>query len=149
VPETNFEWSLAHPEVIGARERREIDIRTDMARTRLATVRHNGLPAATELHLALEPPAAEPPAQTVAPGLSSPLLEEARQLKVFEDFKYLTDLRRRPGVEIDPAEWRTRLGDHTNLDPEARRRQLQAYVEHHYEMSPPAADLDPALVTPR
>lgn len=145
-----FEWSLADAGVLGAVDRAEIQARSDCARGLLNRVRHPEVPSVTELHLPLAAPVVGHGRSAPSPGLASPLIEEARILRLHADFKSLSDLHRRDQDAAWTAAWQAEFDALAALAPEhrldARRELLQRYLESAYEAEDGFEGLDSPLV---
>ncbi|HSW14451.1 MAG TPA: trehalase family glycosidase [Solimonas sp.] len=148
-----FEWSVADADVLGPGDRAEIQARSDCARSLLNSVRHPSVPAVTELHLPLARPVVGHGRSDPSPGLASPLIEEARNLRLHDDFKSLSDLHRREQDAASTAQWQEEFAALSTLPPEERlerrRALLTCYLASAYEAEDDFEGLDSELVQPR
>ena len=132
-----FEWSVADGDVLGAVDRAEIHVRSEWARGLLNRVRHPAVPAVSELHLPQAEPVLGAGRSDPSPGLASPLIEEARILRLHDDFKSLSDLHRLDQDEAWTARWRAQFDALAAVAPEhrlaARRELLPRYLASAYE----------------
>jgi len=148
-----FEWRVTDADVLGAADRAEVHARSDWARGLLNRVRHPDVPAVTDLHLPLSEPAIGGGHSAPSPGLASPLIEEARILRLRDDFKSLSDLHRRELDDDALAYWQTQFAALSALAPqhrlEARRELLPRYLAAAYEAEDPFEGLASELVQPR
>ncbi|HVT36449.1 MAG TPA: hypothetical protein VHE37_12755, partial [Nevskiaceae bacterium] len=104
-----LEWRWSDPRVLGETARQEIEARVALAQQRLREVHYPEVPSAGECHLSDAVPAEVPTNPRASAGIASPLLEEARQLSLYPDYKYLSDLRRRARNEAEYARWQERF----------------------------------------
>lgn len=124
-----FEWSLADQSTLTAQDRSEIATRTDQAMSVLQSIKYKAIPSASELHLS-ECAAREVMLKTApSPGIASPMIEEARKLTLFADFKPLSDLALRNDLDRNHVEiWRTRFQPQSD----DRAEILKAYIDATY-----------------
>ncbi len=102
-------------------DRAEVQARSDWARGLLNSVRHPAVPPVTELHLPLGRAGRARGRSDPSPGLASPLIEEARILRICTTTsKSLSDLHRR-----DPG-FRQRLHNGRRPSPRCRPRRNRA-----------------------
>jgi alpha,alpha-trehalase len=147
--EFEFEWGVTDSRILSDVDRAEVLARSAVARERLGRVCYPQIPSVDELHLPLSAPAPLRPQFKPSPGLASPLLEEARKLKVHPDFKYLSDLQR-SSTTPDYAHWQREFTRAAQCEGfEERRAVLKKYIECAYEPEPVFAPAEPALVAPR
>ena len=148
-----FEWSVADSGVLGEADRAEIRARSDWARGLLNRVRHPAVPSAAELHLPLSAPEVSSGRSNPSPGLASPLIEEARILRLHDDFKSLSDLHRRDQDAAVITQWQNQFDALTRLAPDqrlpARRELLLRYLDSSYEAEDSFEGLDSDLVSPK
>lgn len=148
-----FEWSVADDGVLGADDRAEVRARSDCARSLLNGVRHSSVPPVDELHLPLVAPVVGGGRSDPSPGLASPLIEEARILRLHDDFKSLSDLHRREHDETWTAHWQAQFAALTQVDPAqrlaARRDLLLRYLDAAYEAEDGYEGLDSDVVQAR
>ncbi|WP_162932532.1 trehalase family glycosidase [Solimonas sp. K1W22B-7] len=148
-----FEWSVSDDGVLGAADRAEIHARSDWARGLLNRVRHPSVPPVTELHLPLAQPVVSQGRSDPSPGLASPLIEEARNLRLHDDFKSLSDLHRCDQDAAWTARWQAEFDALAVVVPErrlgARRELLQRYLASAYEAEDHFEGLDSPLVHPQ
>ena len=148
-----FEWSLADAGVLGAVDRAEIQARSDCARSLLNRVCHPGVPAVSDLHLPQAAPVVGHGRSDPSPGLASPLIEEARILRLHPDYKSLSDLHRRDQDAAWTAHWQAQFDALATVEPErqleARRELLLRYLESAYEAEDGLEGLDAPVVRPR
>lgn len=86
---------------------------------RLAKAAHDDIPSVSQIHLPLvDPQVIRASNQGLSPGLTDPLLEEARLLKSLTDFKTLSDMNPRPLA----------VGERENLIENAERAATLAYT---------------------
>lgn len=148
-----FEWSIADEGVLGAADRAEIRARSEWARTLLNGVRHPEVPPVTALHLPLAEPVVSSGRSDPSPGLASPLIEEARILRLQDDFKTLSDLHRRDQDADWTAHWRDAFAALAAVEPErrldARRDLLTRYLASAYETEDAFEGLDADFIRSR
>ncbi len=148
-----FEWSVADGDVLGVTDRAEIQARSDWARGLLNRVRHPEVPPVTDLHLPLAGPVVGHGRSDPSPGLASPLIEEARILRLHPDYKTLSDLHRRDQDDAWTAHWQAQFAALTDTRPEhrieARRELLLRYLDSAYEAEDNFEGLDSDLVRPQ
>lgn len=148
-----FEWRVADDSVLGASDRVEVRARADWAGGLLNRVRHPSVPAVTELHLPQAAPVIGNGRSDPSPGLASPLIEEARILRLHDDFKSLSDLHRREMDETTIAHWQAQFTALSAVAPErrleARRELLPRYLASAYEAEDDFEGLDSDLVRPQ
>ena len=148
-----FEWSVADGDVLGVADRAEIQARSDWARGLLNRVRHPEVPPVTELHLPLNKPVVGHGRSDPSPGLASPLIEEARILRLHPDYKTLSDLHRRDQDDAWTAHWQAQFAALADTAPEqrieARRELLLRYLDSAYEAEDNFEGLDSDLVRPQ
>src|SRR3546814_14117395 len=91
----------------------------------------------TELHRPQRAPVIAGGHSDPSPGLASPLIEEARILRLHDDFKPLSDLHRRDLDGDAIAHWQAQFAALAAIAPErrpeARRELLQRYRAAAYE----------------
>ena len=145
-----FEWRLTDPDVLGEGDRAEIRARSEWAETLLNSVRHPEVPSVSELHLPLAAPVVVGGRSAASPGLASPLIEEARILRLHPDFKSLSDLHRRDHSPAWALQWEQAFAALAQLPPEgrleARRELLTRYLADAYEAEDGLEGLDSHLV---
>ncbi len=148
-----FEWSIVDEHVLRADDRAEVHSRTAYANALLNCVRHPDVPAVSELHLPLEAPLIVDAPGNPSPGLASPLIEEARILRLYADFKPLSDLHRRDHDDAWAAHWHARFSALGGTAPErreaARRELLLQYLEDTYETEDRFEGIESDLVQPQ
>lgn len=148
-----FEWSITDGDVLGVADRAEVHARSECAKNLLNRVRHPSVPAVTELHLPLDPPVAGGGRSDPSPGLASPLIEEARILRLHADFKSLSDLHRRDQDADWTAHWQAQFAALDAMAPEqrlaARSALLLRYLEAAYEAEDDFEEIDSGLVRPQ
>ncbi|HET8881218.1 MAG TPA: trehalase family glycosidase, partial [Solimonas sp.] len=148
-----FEWQVADGDVLGAADRAEVHARSDWARGLLNRVRHPMVPTVTELHLPQVAPVIHGGHSDPSPGLASPLIEEARILRLYDDFKSLSDLHRRDLDRDAIAHWQAQFAALAAITPErrlaARRELLPRYLAAAYETEDRFEGLDSDLVRPQ
>lgn len=148
-----FEWSVADEVVLGAADRAELHTRTEWSRGLLNHVRHPDVPDVASLHLPLTAPGMACGKSDPSPGLASPLIEEARILRLHDDFKSLSDLHRRDQDNTVTAAWRTEFSALETIAPErrldARRQLLQRYLSATYVEEDGLEVPDSGLVAPQ
>ncbi|HKY93379.1 MAG TPA: trehalase family glycosidase [Nevskiaceae bacterium] len=132
-----FEWSVADAAVLTPADRAEIHARSDWAKALLNRVRHPEVPSVSELHLPIAAPVIVQGRSDPSPGLASPLIEEARILRLHDDFKSLSDLHRRDHDASWTAHWQQGFAALADVAPErrleVRRELLLRYLESAYE----------------
>ena len=147
-----FEWSVTDADVLGAADRAEILARSDCARALLNRVLHPQVPTVADLHLPSTSPLTTTLHSDPSPGLASPLIEEARILRLHADFKTLSDLHRRDRDAEWVAQWQSQFAALATLAPDqrfkARRTLLLRYLESAYEAEDGLDGLDNDLVRP-
>lgn len=148
-----FEWQLTDPGVLTPADRSEIHARSNWAQALLNTVRHPAVPSVEELHLPVAPPVVRSGRSVPSPGLASPLIEEARILRLHPDFKSLSDLHRRDHDAAWVSQWEQAFFALAELPPErmldARRELLTRYLAEAYETEDGFEGLDSHLVDPQ
>jgi alpha,alpha-trehalase len=149
-----LEWRWSDPRVLDAAARSEIEARVTLAQQRLQQVRYADLPSASDCHLADALPEIVPAMPSASPGISSPLLEEARQLSLHADFKHLSDLRRRARSDDEHAQWHAVFAPLPSSSSaqavhEARADALRAYIDWAFESEPAFEHAGDHLVAPR
>lgn len=148
-----FEWSVVDDSVLGANDRAELHARTDWARSLLNQVRHPTVPQVAELHLPVSKPVITGDLAVPSPGLASPLIEEARILRLHDDFKSLSDLHRRNHTDAVVSRWKTEFSALSSEAPEQRldirRALLLRYLTEAYETEEGLEILDADQVQPK
>lgn len=148
-----FEWSVVDDGVLGADDRAEVRARSEWASQLLNQVRHPSVPSVTDLHLPLAAPVVRHGRSNPSPGLASPLIEEARILRLHDDFKSLSDLHRLDQDAAWTAHWQAQFAGLAEVAPErrreARRELLQRYLASAYEAEDAFEGLDSPLVRPQ
>lgn len=148
-----FEWSVADPDILLPADRKEIEARSACARTLLNHIRHPAIPSVVDLHLPRAAPLVAGGHSEPSPGLASPLIEEARILRLHPDFKSLSDLHRRDRDAAWTAEWKNAFAGLDDLPTErrleARRELLTRYLASAYESEDGYAGSDAHLVERR
>lgn len=106
---------------------------------RKATIAYPDIPSLEELRLPVAAPAPLRNSARLSPGLADPLLEEARRLNAFEDFKPLSDTRLRRLSQAQKkqieAEAKKAAEPFPAKSPERRKAYLKAYIERAYDFS--------------
>lgn len=148
-----FEWRVVDDSVLGANDRDEVRIRSAWAHGLLDGLRHPSVPSAAALHLPHAEPHTSGAHSNPSPGLASPLIEEARILRLYEDFKPLSDLHRRDLDDDAVAHWHTQFGALATIAAERRRdargELLKRYLAAAYETEDRFDGIDSDLVHPR
>ncbi|HEY1076909.1 MAG TPA: trehalase family glycosidase [Fontimonas sp.] len=147
-----FEWSIVDDNVLRAADRAEVHARSECAKALLNRVRHPSVPAAADLHLSLDAPVVGGGRSDPSPGLASPLIEEARILRLHADFKTLSDLHRKEQDQTWAAHWQMQFASLKAVAPEqrtaARSALLLRYLDEAYEAEDNFANLDTDVVRP-
>ena len=145
-----LEWRWSDPRVLDRVAQDEIQARVSLAQRRLQQLRYPDLPSASECHLPDALPEAVPSNPTASPGIASPMLEEARQLALYPDFKHLSDLRRRARSDDDYAQWHEVFGRLPMDAPvSARAEALRDYIGWAFEPEPAFEHAGDQLLAPR
>jgi alpha,alpha-trehalase len=110
----------------------------ELIRKRATETRYPDIPGLDKTQLPKEPPQPMPErAATLSDGMTDPVLERSRDLRVFEDFKYPSDLRKRPLSSAELARIRVegeKLADTSGKTGAERERAfLKFFIEAAYE----------------
>jgi alpha,alpha-trehalase len=148
-----WEWQLVDDELLGAIDRAEIDARSACAAQLLNGMRYPDVPTVSELHLPEAAPLVGGGRSEPSPGLASPLIEEARILRLHDDFKSLSDLHRRELDDDSRAHWQGQFAALAGRPRAerivARRELLPRYLAAAYEDEDHLRGLDSGLVHPQ
>ena len=136
------EWALSDQRWLSSEAREEINIRCKHASEILSRTRYPDIPDVSQLHLPERDPIPLVNPASATPGLCSPILEEARDLGVFDDYKQLSDLRQKNlslknwNLEVERirtlSERQCLNRKNCNDDKEKRKIFLKNYIESVY-----------------
>jgi len=125
----------------------------ELLQKRISEIKYPDIPGLEQIHLPKDPPILfSQTADILSDGLTDPILERARELHVVDDFKYLSDLRRRTLSEEELAKIQVQgkaLAERSEKKAKDKERAyLKFLIESEYE---PGGHLDPvpALAPPR
>lgn len=98
--------------------------------TRKAGILYPEIPSSVDLHLPTRKPDNVHKIKQISAGVSDPILERARNLRVFEDFKPLSDARPKPMTEATRREIKKKA---RAAHPNDEAKFLRMYIENAYE----------------
>ncbi|MBW2942245.1 trehalase family glycosidase [Zhongshania aquimaris] len=127
-----FEWRVADKATLGVSGITAIEARVAHATRLRKSQRYPEIPSVNELHLPDSAPAKTVIPSLASPGLSSPLVEEARIIGLYDDYKPISDFTMRSVDENFTKHWARKFALVDSRGAERRRDVLKAYIDSAY-----------------
>ena len=157
----DFEWRVLDRAVMNQTAIAQLKARSELASRMRTRIRYPEIPSVFDLHLPASLPTQIALSSEVSPGLASPLIEEARIITLFDDYKPLSDLVAVDISDDDLKFWALEFEQLEKLKDSvkgtkksadyaaARRRVLKRYLDNVYRAEPALVNAPDTLFSTR